>query len=310
MEKIIVISRKTRLDSLVVRFNTRQQAQFYVERLGGDFSDYEREHQVYYQALEKLVSHAEQFGNVQVIDWKFLPNFIFGPHDLVLTVGQDGLVANALKYLESQKLIGFNSDPSRWDGTLSNFQVEEALKIIPDSFENKSLVKQITKAKVVLSDGQALYAVNDFFIGIKNHSSARYIISAEGKSEYHSSSGVIISTPLGASGWMKSIVEGAAKIVGGLEGKPHELQQKIPDWSEDTLTYAVREPFPSVNTKTDLVFGKVNSRSLLKLESKMGDDGFIFSDGVQDDFLNFNYSIIASFGLAETKGSLVVKAKK
>ena len=38
--KIVLIVRETRLDELKARFNTVQQAQFYVEHLGADFSDY------------------------------------------------------------------------------------------------------------------------------------------------------------------------------------------------------------------------------------------------------------------------------
>jgi len=38
--KIVLILRETRLAELIRRFNTREQAQFYVEHLGADFSDY------------------------------------------------------------------------------------------------------------------------------------------------------------------------------------------------------------------------------------------------------------------------------
>lgn len=43
--KIVLIVRKTRLDELISRFNTLDQARFYVEHLGADFSDYLMEDQ-------------------------------------------------------------------------------------------------------------------------------------------------------------------------------------------------------------------------------------------------------------------------
>ena len=49
---------------------------------------------------------------MQVIDRGFLPNFVFGPEDTVVTLGQDGLVANTLKYLHGQPVVGVNPDPS------------------------------------------------------------------------------------------------------------------------------------------------------------------------------------------------------
>ena len=49
--KIVLVVRPTRLDELVTRFNTVQQAQFYVEHLGADFGDYVREQQHYRAAV-------------------------------------------------------------------------------------------------------------------------------------------------------------------------------------------------------------------------------------------------------------------
>ena len=42
--KVILVVRRTRLDELVARWNTLDQARFYVEHLGADFSDYLQEH--------------------------------------------------------------------------------------------------------------------------------------------------------------------------------------------------------------------------------------------------------------------------
>jgi hypothetical protein len=50
----------------------------------------------------------EQWGRYQIIDRSFLPNFIFGPSDIVVALGQDGLVANTMKYLDRHPLIGLN----------------------------------------------------------------------------------------------------------------------------------------------------------------------------------------------------------
>ena len=37
----IVVKSKTRLESLIERFNTKAQAKSYIENLGGDFNDYD-----------------------------------------------------------------------------------------------------------------------------------------------------------------------------------------------------------------------------------------------------------------------------
>lgn len=317
MGKIVVVRRPTRLDALVARFNTKRQARFYVERLGADFSDYEREHADYYRALGELEKACGTLLKVQSIDWRHLPNFLFAPDDLVATMGQDGLVANAMKYLDGQTVVGFNPDPGRWDGVLSQFSAEEARGAAEAVLRGTARIAAITKAKAELSDGQVLYAVNDFFVGVKNHSSARYRISSGGASERQSSSGVIVSTPLGASGWMRSVLAGAAGIAGrrsgrgaraaGAAGQDGAVGGTGRDWGSDRLTFAVREPFPSVSTGTDLVFGEVAADGSLEIESLMGENGIVFSDGIQDDFLDFNYSVRARISVAPAKGRLAVR---
>src|SRR6516225_6523069 len=102
--KIVLVTRPTRLAELVVRFNTVSQARFYIEHLGADFKDYLREDETYHHALVEAQGVLGQLGRVQVIDRGFLPNFVFGPEDTIVTLGQDGLVANTIKYLNGQPL--------------------------------------------------------------------------------------------------------------------------------------------------------------------------------------------------------------
>ena len=102
-DKIVLVTRKTRLEELVERFNTRKQAKFYIEHMGLDFSEYEQEHEVYSDAVRRLKHDLGDLGRkLQFIDWTYLPNFIFTPQDAVVTVGRDGLVSNTAKYLDGQ----------------------------------------------------------------------------------------------------------------------------------------------------------------------------------------------------------------
>ena len=306
--KAVIIKRPTRLAQLINRFNAQSQAKFYVEQMGGNFADYQAEDDTYRAALDLVVRSTEPFCRIHVIDWMQTSNFLFAPDDIVLTVGQDGLVVNSLKYLAGQPIIGFNSDPGRWDGSLAQFAPADCQSVVSATLEGRARQKLVTRALVTLSDKQQLLAVNDFFVGVASHASARYQISYGKRQEQHSSSGVIVSTPLGRSGWLKSVITGAQGIVGSIGAKAMKINPKNEGaWSDDSLYFAVREPFPSVNTGTDLVFGKIDAHNAMSIESKMGEKGIIFSDGMQSDFLNFNYSITASFGIAPEKGIVIVK---
>jgi NAD kinase len=198
--KVVLVTRPTRLAELVARFNTVSQARFYIEHQGADFGDYQREDETYHLALVETQTILAELGRVQTVDRAFLPNFVFAPDDIVVTLGQDGLVANTLKYLDGQPVVGVNPDPARWDGKLLPFKVHDLSKIIPEVFAHGRHTKTVTMAKATLNNGQAMYAVNDLFIGPRSHTSARYVIQSGKSSETHSSSGVIVSTGMGSTG--------------------------------------------------------------------------------------------------------------
>ena len=210
--KIVLVVRATRLADLRARFATKQQAKFYVNRLGADFSDYEREDTAYQEAIRETQLTLSQLGRVQLVQRAMLPNFVFGPEDTIVALGQDGLVANTLKYLNGQPLIGVNPDPKRYDGQLLPFRVPHLRKILPEVFARSRTIREVSMAAVKLNTGLVLHAVNDLFIGPRSHGSARYVIHIGKKHEMQSSSGVIVSTGLGSTGWLKSLIAGATGI--------------------------------------------------------------------------------------------------
>jgi len=325
--KIVLVSRQTRLDDLIGRFNTLEQAKFYVEHLGADFSDYVRERDTYRAALVRAEGILRELGRVQTLARSFLPNFLFGKDDTVVVLGQDGLVANTVKYLSSQVVIGVNPDPARWDGVLLPFTVEDLGKIVPEVFASRRKVKEVTMAKTELNNGQRLLAVNDFFIGPKSHVSARYVIRLGDREEQHSSSGIIVSTGLGSTGWLKSLLTGAVGVSqslshetaaaaaydsrSGRQLKSHAAATSSPpqtsfDWGANYLMFTVREPFPSKTSAASLLFGPVTKEAPLMLTSQMPENGVIFSDGIESDFLEFNSGTKAVITIAGEKGHLVV----
>lgn len=305
--KIILITRKTRLENLIVRYNTIQQAQFVIEHSGNDFSDYLEENLQYKNVLTKMVSTLERLGNLHILDREYVSNYIFGKEDIVIAVGQDGLVANTLKYLDRQPLIGVNPDTCRWDGVLLPFKPTDIEKVVTDVFHNQRRFKEITLAQADLNNGQRLYAVNDLFIGQRTHVSARYTINYNGQKEQQSSSGIIVSTGLGSTGWFKSILAGASGVAATCINKKISLrQQEDFKWDSDFLYYSVREPYPSNWTSANLVFGKVDSACNLKIVSQMPENGVIFSDGIENDFLEFNSGTETTIKIADKKGMLVV----
>ncbi len=303
--KIILVVQPTRLEELTARFNTEGQARFYVEHLGADFSDYAHEHARYRDAVAAARVSLERLGRLQVLPRSFVPTFVFGPADTVVVLGRDGLVANVLKYLDGQPVLGVNPDPDRWDGVLLPFGVQDLPGVLPAVFAGDRPLKEVTMARVQLSTGEVLYGVNDLFIGPRSHVSARYTIEAGSRQEQQSSSGVIVSTGLGSTGWLRSILAGAAGVSGYWTKHRDAMKDGRFAWDARYLYFAVREPFPSKTTSAGLVFGKVTPQSPLRLVSQMPEHGVIFSDGIESDLLHFNSGVQATVTVADKRGRLV-----
>lgn len=305
--KIILVTRPTRVTELKRRFNTRSQAKFWVSHLGQDFSDYEHEDEHYNNAVREAQKILDGIGRVQAIDRSFLPNFVFGPQDVVVVLGQDGLVANTVKYLNGQPVIGVNPDPARWDGQLLPFHVRDLSKVVPEVMKQGRATKTATMAMAKLNTGEVMYAVNDIFIGPRSHTSARYTITFGGRTENHSSSGVIVSTGVGSTGWLKSLMAGAVGITRSAAAAPkvNSVSSEFA-WDANYLCFTVREPFPSKTTQVSIVFGRVAPKTPLVLVSQMPEHGVIFSDGIESDFLEFRSGTRATITIADKHGCLVV----
>jgi NAD kinase len=304
--KVVLVTRRTRLEELVARYHTLAQARFYIEHLGSDFSDYLRENAAYARSMQLAIATLQDRGRYQLVDRAYLPNFMFARDDIVVALGQDGLVANTMKYLDGQPLVGVNPEPSRWDGVLLPFTPTDLAAVLSDVAANRRHTRSVTMAEAQLSDGQTLRAVNDLFIGPRSHTSALYEIELGQHRETQSSSGIIVSTGLGSTAWMRSIVTGSLGIARAMHASQQDGEYRPQAWDAEQLTFAVREPFPSKSSMTNLIYGTVTAKQPLRLRSRMPDNGVIFSDGMEADFLRFTAGMEATITLAQSRGRLAV----
>lgn len=304
--KTVLVVRRTRLDELVARYHTLSQARFYIEHLGADFGDYLRESAAYAAALQTVAQALQARGRYQIVDRALVPNFVFGADDIVVALGQDGMVANTLKYLDGQPLIGVNPEPARWDGLLLPFGPGDLASLLGDVAAGRRPTRAVTLAEARLSDGQVLRAANDLFIGPRSHTSALYDIALGQHRESQSSSGLIVATGLGSSAWIKSVVTGSLGIARAIGGTGSECGGYQPfDWDARRLDFAVREPFPSRSSTAELVYGQITAGQPLTLRSRMPDHGVIFSDGMEADYLQFTAGMEATIAISQRQGCLV-----
>ena len=218
--------------------------------------------------------------------------------------GSRRLVANTAKYVGDAPIVAINPDPTRFDGVLLPFRVAEARRVVGQVLENRFRHRPVTLAEVSLNDGQTMLAFNDFFVGAASHVSARYILEVAGKNEPQSSSGLLVSTGAGSTGWLSSVFNmavGVAHFLGTDAAGRIQL-----DWEDPRLVWAVREPFISKHSRAELIAGLLDQSAELTIESVMPSGGVIFSDGIESDFLPFNTGTIARIAAAKQRARIVV----
>lgn len=304
IEYVIIVKNKTRLESLIERFNTKAQAKFYIERLGGNFADYELEHEIFHRSLDLLQTGLSKVIKYKIVDRTYMPSFIFSEKNIIVVIGQDGLVANTAKYSRGIPIVAVNPDESRYDGVLLPFNITNFMVGVEGVIANQFKSKTMQFAEARLNDGQRLLAFNDLFIGASSHVSARYKISYGADIEEHSSSGLIVSTAAGSTGWLSSIFNMAYGIVNQFS---NIQEPRKPVIAHDELLFAVREPFRSIRTQTGITAGVLKLNHHLTIESLMPLNGVIFSDGIETDFLSFNSGSVATIGIAPETAILVIQ---
>ncbi|MGL4291137.1 MAG: hypothetical protein ACRCVA_32600 [Phreatobacter sp.] len=290
--RAVFVTRETDYELLLAHHATREQARFFLETRGQRLETIEARHAQFGEVLKSARASVPSRWRQTLVKRADFDRFLFGPEDVVVAVGQDGLVANVAKYLDGQPVLGVNPAPELYDGVLVRVPLARLPQSLPASLQGDVAVERRTMVEAVLDGGERLLALNEIFVGHRSHQSARYRIAVDGLEEDHSSSGLIAASGTGATGWARSIMEATG------------TQLPIaPD--ERAVAYFVREPFPSVATGTSLRAGKLTG-SGLAVTSRMNDGGTVFADGMERDHIVFDWGRRLVIAPADRALNLVV----
>ena len=291
--RAVFVTRQSDYEQLLARHATREQARFFLETRGQKVADVERRHDLFASVLHAARGAVPGDWRQVLVKREDFDRFLFGPEDVVVAVGQDGLVANVAKYLTGQPVLGVNPDPDQYDGILVRLRAERVADCLARTVGGDARIERRTMAQAILDGGERLLALNEIFIGHHSHQSARYEIEVAGAHEYQLSSGLIVASGTGATGWARSIMEATGAL--------------IPLAPEDrALGYFVREPFPSVATGTEMRAGRVEAGQRIRVVSRLNEGGAIFADGIEKDFLAFDWGRRVEVAVAEQSLHLVV----
>ncbi len=277
--RLVIVHRRTELQELLDRHATRGQAEFFLRTRGRTIHDVQERHDRITVALETVRAAVPAEWRHAEVERTDLSRFLLTPEDIVAVVGQDGLVANVAKYLNSQPVIGIDPEPGANPGVLVRHTPNEAAKMLreaaltgPGRLNSQGLATVTAR----LDDGQELSALNEIFLGHASHQSARYqLTTPDGRSERQSSSGLIVSTGTGATGWCASI----ALQRGG---------RALPAPADPQLVWFVREAWPSPITGVSVTEGVLEAGETLRI-TVASDQLVVFGDGMESDRLTASW---------------------
>ncbi|MEV7390980.1 MULTISPECIES: hypothetical protein [unclassified Streptomyces] len=291
--RAVLVHRISEYEELVAHHGTHGQAAFFLSSRGRDIEEVAERHRRTRRALAEVTSAVPLTWRQARVERGDLDRFLFAPEDVVVVVGQDGLVANVAKYLDGQPVIGIDTDPGRNPGVLVRHRPADAAVLLGSA--GATGVDELTMVEAVADDTQRLVALNEIYLGTAGHQTARYRLGLEddgGVVEAQASSGVLVGTGTGATGWLRSLWQ------------ERGARQALPSPTEDRLLWFVREAWPSPATGTSLVAGELTASAALTLTVE-SDRLIAFGDGIETDALELTWGQTVRVGACARRLRLV-----
>jgi hypothetical protein len=289
--RVVLVTRPSPYEELVAAHGTHGQAAWYLAQKRQAIEPLVVAHEAVVRAVDAATRAIPGTWRSTRISRRELDRFLFEPDDIVVAVGQDGLVANVAKYLESQPVIGVN--PGGFEGVLVRHPPAALAGLLPRVANREAAVEARTRVEAVADDGQRLRALNEIYCGHRTHQSTRYAIAFGKRSEHQSSSGVICATGTGSTGWARSIARSRGSKLA------------LPGPTDPTLVFFVREAWPSKTTGTTVVEGLIPDGRALTLTSEMNASGVLFGDGIEQDAVEWPFARSICLARSEVPLSLV-----
>ncbi|MEV4333060.1 hypothetical protein AB0K02_21350 [Streptomyces sp. NPDC049597] len=288
--RAVLVHRATEYEELLARHGTHGQADFFLSSRGRSIREVAERHRRTLRALADVAGAVPLSWRRARVERSDLDRFLFAPEDVVVVVGQDGLVANTAKYLAGQPVIGIDTEPGRNPGVLVRHRASDTGRLLRSAVLPGRRTDDLTMVEAVADDTQRLVALNEIYLGRPGHQTARYRLGPDGDlsgAEAQASSGVLVGTGTGATGWLRSVWQERGGTLA------------LPSPTDRRLIWFVREAWPSPATGTERVAGALSSAERLRITVE-SDRLVVFGDGMEADALEVTWGQSVHLGVSDT----------
>lgn len=283
--RVVVVDRPTEREVLLARHATRGQVAFFLAQRGRDLEELDEVAERQAEALATVLGGVPRELRRARVRRDDLDRFLFEPDDLVVVVGKDGLVANVAGTLRGQPVLGVDPSGGRRAGVLARHAPDAVAAVLAAVRAGTATIEQRRMVHARLDDGREMRALNEVFVGHRSHQSARYRLAVGGGAERQSSSGLIVATGTGATGWAASI------------HRERACGFDLPAPGEEALAWFVREAWPSPMTGCSLTAGRLGAREALRCTAEC-EGAVVFGDGIEADALVLEWGQTVEVGIA------------
>jgi NAD kinase len=301
--RVVIVHRRTEREQIVRERGTWGQAKFQASRAPSASASMsaldkvKKRHDSTEQALQTVSAAIPGGWRRGSVEREDLDRFLFEPQDLVVVVGQDGLVANVAKYLEGQPVIGIDPNPGSGLGVLTRHRAEDCERLLDAASQGRAAAQQRTMVEAAVDgsgSGLGLTALNEIYLGSPTHQSARYVLTLpDGRTESQSSSGLLAGTGTGATGWLLSAA------------RERHSSLPLPAPTDRSLGWFVREAWPSPSTGAELTEGVVEEQQALTVLVR-SETLVLFGDGMETDRVPLTWGQTVTISPAGRTLTLVV----
>ncbi len=261
--RVLVIVKETYLE-LVQAANDQHQLLEIAKKSPG-LESVAESHAQHTATLNHVTSVLQQFGiSFSVVNRRDIAlQEKLAQANLVITLGGDGTFLTASHDIkDGTPVLGVNSAPITSFGHYCVCDRNTFLAVFVSIIENRRQPVQLLRLKLAI-DGKALseLVLNEVLVAHEQPAgTSRYHITAHGQTEIHKCSGLLVSTPAGSTGFLRS------------EGGP------VLPIDDTRFAYLERAPFLRFGEEHQFRSGLMQRGEKLEIVSQM-QDGRIYIDG-------------------------------